>query len=33
VRKGEEIDERPLPPAHLNDFASDEYGRALEALL
>jgi thioredoxin reductase len=33
VRKGEEIDERPLPRAHLNDFGSDEYSRALEALL
>ena len=29
----EEIDERALPPAHLNDFGGDEYRRALEALL
>jgi hypothetical protein len=32
VRAVEEIVERPLPPAHLNDFGGDEYRRALEAL-
>jgi len=32
LRAGEEIVERPLPPAHLNDFGGDEYRRALEAL-
>jgi hypothetical protein len=33
VRGGEEIDERPMPPAHLNDFSGGEYRRVLETLL
>ncbi|HEY7003116.1 MAG TPA: NAD(P)-binding domain-containing protein [Gaiellaceae bacterium] len=33
VRAGEEIDERPMPPAHLNDFSGGEYRRVLETLL
>jgi thioredoxin reductase len=33
VRAAEEIDERPMPPAHLNDFSGGEYRRVLEALL
>ena len=33
LRAGEEIDERPLPPNHLNDFGGPEYQRALESFL
>jgi thioredoxin reductase len=33
VRAGAEIDERELPPHHLNDFGGPEYRRALEALV
>jgi thioredoxin reductase len=33
VRAGEEIDERPMPPAHLNDFSGGEYRRVLETLV
>jgi thioredoxin reductase len=33
VRAGEEIDERPMPPEHLNDFTGGEYRRVLESLL
>jgi len=33
VRDGEEIDERPMSPAPLNDFGGGEYRDALEALL
>jgi thioredoxin reductase len=33
VRRGEEIEERTLPPHHLNDFEDDAYRRELESLL
>jgi thioredoxin reductase len=33
VRKGEEIEERVLPPHHLHDFEHDTYRRELESLL
>ena len=33
VRAGEEIDERDLPPHHVNDFGGTEYRAALESLL
>jgi thioredoxin reductase len=33
VRAGEEIDERPMPPTHLNDFSGGEYRRVLETLV
>jgi thioredoxin reductase len=33
ARAGEEIDEKQLPPQHLNDFTGGEYRDALESLL
>ena len=33
VRADEEIDERPMPPTHLNDFTGGEYRRVLETLV
>ena len=33
ARAGEEINEKPLPPQHLNDFTGGEYRDALESLL
>jgi thioredoxin reductase len=33
VRAGEEIDEKQLPPRHLNDFSGGEYRDALERLV